>query len=151
MTQESSRLKQLLDDMKDKVKDLKEDARMDYQNIIVLHFGMQSKLYKIMLTWDFGLNALYKNQYKDIKESLEDDHIFFKQALNSWKNQNSNPEIPQSKAFIAIYVEWLINILHHDILEVFHNLKSNPEKELLRRLITDYRDKLQTIYIDLED
>ena len=151
MTEESSRLKQLLDDMKDKVKDLKEDARMDYQNIIVLHFGMQSKLYKIMLTWDFGLNALYKNQYKDIKESLEDDYIFFKQALNSWKNQNSNPEIPQSKAFIAIYVEWLINILHHDILEVFHNLKSNPEKELLRRLITDYRDKLQIIYIDLEN
>lgn len=151
MTEESSRLKQLLDDMKDKVKDLKEDARMDYQNIIVLHFGMQSKLYKIMLTWDFGLNALYKNQYKDIKESLEDDYIFFKQALNSWKNQNSNPEIPQSKAFIAIYVEWLINILHHDILEVFHNLKSDPEKELLRRLITDYRDKLQIIYIDLEN
>ena len=151
MTEKSKRLKQLLKVIEDNEKNLTDTERMNYQNLKILHIGMQSKLYKIMLTWDFGLNALYKNQYKDIKESLEDDHIFFKQALNSWKNQNSNPEIPQSKAFIAIYVEWLINILHHDILEVFHNLKSNPEKELLRRLITDYRDKLQIIYIDLEN
>lgn len=151
MTDDSKRLIQLLKVIEGKEHDFKNKERMIYQNIKVLHLGMQSKLYKIMLTWDFGLHALNKNQYKDIKESLEDDYNFYKQALISWRNQNMIPEIPQSQELIDIYIEWLIEMLHHDIVGAFRNLESNPDMETLRRLITDYRDKLQRIYIDVED
>lgn len=103
-----------------------------------------------MLTWDFGWNALQKNQYTDLQESLDDDADFYKQALKSWMSLKPVPEIPQIEEFVDIYEQWLIEMLHHDIQDAFHNMINDPDKESLRRLITDYRDKLQHIYIDEE-
>ena len=76
MTEKSKRLKQLLKVIEDNEKNLTDTERMNYQNLKILHIGMQSKLYKIMLTWDFGWNALQKNQYTDLQESLDDDADF---------------------------------------------------------------------------
>lgn len=136
--------------IEDKEKNLTDTERMNYQNLKILHIGMQSKLYKIMLTWDFGWNALQKNQYTDLQESLDDDADFYKQALKSWMSLKPVPEIPQIEEFVDIYEQWLIEMLHHDIQDAFHNMINDPDKESLRRLITDYRDKLQHIYIDEE-
>lgn len=148
MTEKSKRLKQLLKVIEDKEKDLTDNERMNYQNLKILHIGMQSKLYKIMLTWDFGWNALQKNQYTDIKESLDADSDFYKQALKSWKNQKPVRGIPQVEEIVDIYEQWLIEMLHHDLQDAFHPMRIDPDKESLRRLITDYRDKLQYVYID---
>ena len=137
MTEKSKRLKQLLKVIEDNEKNLTDTERMNYQNLKILHIGMQSKLYKIMLTWDFGWNALQKNQYTDLQESLDDDAGFYKQALKSWMSLKPVPKIPQIEEFV-------------DIQDAFHNMINDPDKESLRRLITDYRDKLQHIYIDEE-
>ena len=47
MTEKSKRLKQLLKVIEDKEKNLTDTERMNYQNLKILHIGMQSKLYKL--------------------------------------------------------------------------------------------------------
>ena len=100
--------------------------------------------------------SVYRTAYhprlsgKYLQESLDDDADFYKQALKSWMSLKPVPEIPQIEEFVDIYEQWLIEMLHHDIQDAFHNMINDPDKESLRRLITDYRDKLQHIYIDEE-
>lgn len=144
---EGNRIKQLLEEITDMEATFDIDEKMIWQNMKILHLGMQSKLYNIMLTWDFALAALNKGQCEDIVESLEDDHIFYERALNAWKNQNAIPNVSQSKQLIQSYTEWLIDMLHHEIVNAFHLSFSEENKEYLRRLICDYREKLKHIYI----
>lgn len=145
--EEGNRIKQLLEEITAKEAAFNIDEKMIWQNMKILHLGMQSKLYNIMLTWDFAPAALNKGQYKDIVESLEDDHSFYEKALNSWKNQGVITNVSQSKQLIEIYIEWLIDMLHHEIVNAFHLSYSEANNENLRRLICDYREKLKHIYI----
>lgn len=122
------------------------ECSKNYMEMKLLHCGMQSKLYNIMLTWDFGKTALEKNQISDIQESLKDDKRFLTNSFHAWDAIESSQSNELIKECATIYLTWIHDIQNLIIWSLFFE-DVRKDKEVLLRSIVEYRNDLQLIFL----